>query len=912
MLRPDFSESTTAQRFIDESGGEGPHGSSRGRSHPAGWAVLVAVIMVTSTLGVVGVVTVASPASLPGGNTTVSTNPALTVTDLAPSETLTPSSGPPGTVVTLSGSGLNVSQVYYYCYETTNTHIGCPSTYSFTTSVSGAIPSGVTITMAAAGYVVIAGGTAASSFAVDARFTLQSMAVLAGNVPYLFTTPGFDFLWSIAGPTSGSQVLNLTLYLADTNLTYLEILVNELNTPGNPLYHHYLTPSQFQAQFYPSSTTVNGLENYYRQHGFTVWSYSYAPTVIVLQANVSTIDTQFELTLENINVSSTYAGLENSYNYATLHNPVITNLVNPSVPSTYSSLIVSIYGMSYASDIDLNKAAITECVYLGGGCSQSGTPNGTMPGQGGVLVAQEDQSSGSLSPAGSSSLLTPPNIESYYQMNGLVQAGYNGTGQKVGIIGVGQNFVYANEAAFWATYGIYPHNVHLVNLTSNGLNPYPSGSEQELDLEMVGEMAPAAGIYDIQAAFNISSIPAQHGSLGDDSILLEIYYLLNVVDPNTITSSWGALQFQHGAAYETMYYQIGMQEAAEGITYFEGSSDSHSIYYLIAEEPPFSMSVGGVDNIMNATGVVQGQYAWYEPTGSFYGLQVGSGGGQSFFYPKPAYQVNEAITVPATYLNRSMPDLAFPANDVAYYGGGSRISGGGGTSFAAPLMAGAFADMESMIAARYGVTTYQLGWLQPILYNLGYGTAYGYTAFSPVEYLQPSGTIQDGSYLGNGWNEWTGIGTPNMLNLTYDFMNYISAERVTAVLASSVVVQGTNTTATVTVSNFGAPVQLTVGVGLTANNALLSWLVVVNAPSTVVAINVSTLLPGLYTVSFSYLGGTYAQELEITTGVPITASFAAPSVATHALPTFGSPSAAGDPSSGPPLLTPAGGPAREQ
>ncbi len=830
----------------------------------AWWTIVIAGIMVTSALGVMGVVTVAASAAPSAGSaaTLTVTSPGPSTTLLAPSETLVPTSGPPGTVVTLTGSGFNVSQIYYYCFETTNTHIGCPSTSSFTTTVTGAIPNYVNVTLSAAEYIVIATGPLSGQFVVDAHFTLQTMTVEAGNVPYLIQRPEFQFLFTNTGPVAGNVVLNLTLFLAETNLTYLEVLVSELNTPGTPQYHQYMTPSAFQKEFYPSNTTINNIENYYRLHGFKVWSYSYSPLTIVLEANVTVIDAQFEVTLYNYNVNLTYAQLENSYNYDTLSNPIITNNADPSVPSTYASQITSIYGLSYASDIDLLKAAITACSV----CSQSGTPSGTLPGQGGVLMTQDAGTPTTNVVSGSSSLLLPAQLQAYYGLTALVGNGYNGTGQKVGIIGVGENFIsVADEIKAANTLGIYPRNVHIVNLTANGQNTAPTGAEQELDLEMVEFTSPGAAIYDVQAAFNLSTgnHNSQKGSLGDESVMMEIYYFLNVIDPNTITSSWGMLQFQHGTAWATTYVQMGLQATAEGVTYFEGSSDSHSIYYLIGEDSPYFMSVGGVDPVLSSTGNILGQYAWYQPASSFYGLQVGSGGGQSFFYPKPAYQVSEAVTVPASYVNRSMPDLSFPALSVGYSGNGVSFSGGGGTSFSAPIMAGAFADMESMIAARYSVTQYQLGWVQPILYNLGYGTTYGYTAYTAVSYLQPSGSIQDGSYLGSGWNEWTGLGTPNMINMTYDFMNYIAAEKVTSQLASNVLLQGTSTTATLTVSNFGAPVQVQATISL-GGAPVSSWSVVLAAPTQSIPINTSGLLPALYTVSFAYLRGVTSCEFEIT------------------------------------------------
>ena len=564
---------------------------------------------------------------------------------------------------------------------------------------------------------------------------------LTGNVPYLISNPQFSSFFTNMGPANGSTVLNVTLYLALTNLTYLYILVNELNTPGNALYHHYLTPSQFRAEFYPSNATVSAIKSYYSSEGFKVWSYPYAPLVVILQANITTIDKAFGITLYDYN---TTLPTENSYTYQKLSSIFITNNESPSVPFIFSHDIVNVHGLSYASEVLLTKSAV-----------------------GGGLYQMQDNTG---SPNASQSMLTPANLEQFYQISPLLSSGYNGTGQKIGIVGVGQGLNMTAEELFWHTYGIYPTHVHIVNLTANGLNTARVGGEESLDLEWSAAIAPGASIYDIQQAFNLTG-------LGDNGVRLEIYYMLNVIDPNTITSSWGAFQYHHDAAWSVSYTQMSLQAVAEGTTYFEGSSDSHNINYLIGEDTPYFVAVGGIYPVLNSTGNIVGQYAWYVPSGSFYGLSVGSGGGSSFFYPKPAYQTSEAITVPSTYVNRSMPDISAPASSLAIEVNGNWHAGGG-TSFAAPILAGTFADMESMLAHSHGVTAYPLGWIQPTLYNLGYNSTYGYSAYTKVEYLEPGGSISDNTYLGNGWNDWTGIGSINALNLTYDISQYPAVKTV--------------------------------------------------------------------------------------------------------------------------------------
>ncbi len=57
--------------------------------------------------------------------------------------TITPTSGPPGTLIFLSGSNFSPGGNYYYCFEpgvTLSTMSPCPTTYEFTSTSSGAVP----------------------------------------------------------------------------------------------------------------------------------------------------------------------------------------------------------------------------------------------------------------------------------------------------------------------------------------------------------------------------------------------------------------------------------------------------------------------------------------------------------------------------------------------------------------------------------------------------------------------------------------------------------------------------------------------------------------------------------------------------------------------------------------------------
>jgi subtilase family serine protease len=68
--------------------------------------------------------------------------------------------------------------------------------------------------------------------------------------------------------------------------------------------------------------------------------------------------------------------------------------------------------------------------------------------------------------------------------------------------------------------------------------------------------------------------------------------------------------------------------------------------------------------------------------------------------------------------------------------------------------------------------TKDMGWLQPALYELGYGNTYGLPAYHMVEYSQPYPGEVTSNFLGTGWNDFAGIGSLSSYNLSIDLGNY--------------------------------------------------------------------------------------------------------------------------------------------
>ncbi len=69
-------------------------------------------------------------------------------------------------------------------------------------------------------------------------------------------------------PMGADQTLHIAVNLKQRHAEQLQALLREINQPGNPNYHHYLTPAQFKAQYAPTDAQAQAVVAYLRKFGF--------------------------------------------------------------------------------------------------------------------------------------------------------------------------------------------------------------------------------------------------------------------------------------------------------------------------------------------------------------------------------------------------------------------------------------------------------------------------------------------------------------------------------------------------------------------------------------------------------------------------------------------------------------------
>lgn len=282
-------------------------------------------------------------------------------------------------------------------------------------------------------------------------------------------------------------------------------------------------------------------------------------------------------------------------------------------------------------------------------------------------------------------------------------------------------------------------------------------AEQTLDVEAVHALAPQASIVYVGAS-----------SCQDSDMLAALARIVGNRMADVITASWGSpLHTADGdepaeaiATYERLF-QIA---ALEGITIDFAAGDcganvpdsgcgrglgSVKAQTTFPASDPWVTAVGGTSLAIGADGDALWQAAWgtraWELNGTTWkplGWVFGGGGGASEDFAQPWYQVDQvpeslAQTLlngqPAPSARRVVPDISLDGDPFT----GMRIgqtrseNGGpvqygesevGGTSLAAPLLAGLEADMAAR-ADVHGPVREGLGFLNPALYTLA-GSSY--------------------------------------------------------------------------------------------------------------------------------------------------------------------------------------------
>ena len=653
----------------------------------------------------------------------------------------------------------------------------------------------------------------ASSGRVDARSSGQKMARIRGS--YLSTSA------TDAGRLSTGQ-MSVEVVLQPQNEAGLTSVLNDLYTPGNSDYGHWLAAGQFDSEFAPSQATVSAVTAYLQSEGLTVQPTS-TPFLLRAIGSSAQLDAAFATTIDN------YRNAQGVSFYS--------NAAPASVPASLASSVLGVVGLT--NTVRLQSQATTATA-AGQGSQE---PSCEIPYPTTLAQLQAIPVNGPFNGYGGGpgcSGLTPSQTNSIYDApNGGPRA--RGAGANVAVFELSA-YNHA-DITNWAHtfYGShFQPRLDDINVDGGPLAPntskcpagdtcfygYGGDIEVQADIEQDLTIAPDT---DSLIVYN-----APNDDTGQTE-LDEYATIANQDKADSVSSSWAICEPDAGLAYAEAENILFEQMAAQGQSMFSSSGDTGAfecirdgtfsdhapLQSLDPSTQPWVTSAGGTsfesfdpgsnadpsypfgtEAVWNTLDVCSGNNS---STASSTGIMNcntygAGGGGHSIFWPMPSYQRGPGVINPYTVYGpsncalaaagqpcREGPDLSADADPLTGYAeyctGSTYVSPNptgtdyesaclgltktpgapgwfhiGGTSLSAPLLAALFSDRDAF----HG---YRTGNANPLLYRLFDSPFTDAADFHDITGFRQVSNNNGFYPVTPAYDEATGIGTPNFTGL---------------------------------------------------------------------------------------------------------------------------------------------------
>ena len=586
----------------------------------------------------------------------------------------------------------------------------------------------------------------------------------AGQSPVSTLGPSTD-LGLIAPSTSFYFTVSFDL----THQAALATLIQQEESPGSPLYRHFLTQQEFDQEFGPSPLLDTEATSYFTSFGMTSVATG-SPLVLGFRATASAVEAAFHSPIDR------YRTADGAIQY--------TNSQPLSLPAPLAGFLSAVNGVSSFPQMRPTfMAAPGFAPDAFGGARSAIVPSGTMS-----QVVNWTTPAYLYAPAGApetiggtpTQFLNPATMTVAYNATGLYAMGDLGQGSTIAVV-MGEGYNPSDLATFSnETFGnpnqllsrltAYPVAGPTGNASAPG-TAYQTGGlsfEFSIDLEYSSTMAPRA------------HIDAVYGTGLDTESLVSDYARVASLKPvpNVVTNSWGGSEdawwnlmgpsWQGGGAMENQFEELASMGATVLFSSADDAGFDSATGMLSASFPatsPYTTSVDGTrttvgnaslnsfpppdftvtttvapygssqpasgsgwyPNVtLNAVTVaaVTNESYWYIP--AYPGAPVtvppygGGGIGLSMFFQQPWWQHGFTVSDSG---RRMTADIAAEAdfNETVYFDTAWNFFWGG-TSFACPTVAGEIALLDTYLNTTLGPTpgqhSYYTGLINPLLYNL--------------------------------------------------------------------------------------------------------------------------------------------------------------------------------------------------
>ena len=617
-------------------------------------------------------------------------------------------------------------------------------------------------------------------------------------------------------------------------------LIAGQNDPKSPLFHQFLTPQQFGAQFGVADGDMAAVTNWLESHGFKVDELPAGKRAVVFSGTVGQISSAFQTEIKHYNV----AGVNH-----------IANATDPTIPAALQGTVggvVKLHDFRHASNISKTSAV---------SAAQLATPQFTY---------------------GSAHYLSPADYTTIYDIAPLYSANINGSGQTIAIL-ARSNILLSDVNTFRTNFGLKANSPQIVITNSDPGIVDGDTTETTLDTEWSGAIAQSATVKVIVSASTNSA----------DGIDLSALYAVNNNVAPIVSLSYGSCEAGMGSTELAFYNSLWQQAAAQGMSVMVSAGDSgaagcsggsassgsgQAINGLCSS--PYATCVGGTEFVEGSN---PGQY-WLAGNNSLQGSAISylpetvwnesasnggsglwaGGGGASITYSKPTWQTGPGVPADG---KRDVPDVSLTASGhdgylITFDGGLYSV---GGTSASAPSFAGLVALVNQKTNAKQGL-------VNTVLYPLAVKQAAGGAAvFHDVTMGNNTVPGVQGFAATTGYDKGSGLGSVDANVLVNNWAGAQTVAALTLNASTSTLTvptgqSGQTTITSVASSTLKSAVTLTVSGAPTGVTATFTPTIIASPGSGTSVLKVtatSTAAAGNYTLTVIGTAGTQTAKVTV-------------------------------------------------
>ncbi|WP_037910774.1 S53 family peptidase [Actinacidiphila yeochonensis] len=356
------------------------------------------------------------------------------------------------------------------------------------------------------------------------------------------------------GSVASNDRISVAVSLTPRDAQGLAAFVKQVSDPSSATYGHYLTTSQFAAEYGRTSAEVKQVTDYLAAQGLKVGTVHSGNLLVDATGTAAQVRKAFGTSLSTYRDGSTGSTF-------------YSNDAAPSLPSSIASLVGDVSGLNSQAKLHHQPTTLA---------NPSASPH-NGPGGG----------------------YTPAQIKGGYNVSGT----YTGSGQKVALLEF-DGFKQSNITSYDSHYSL-SSTAPTVTKVDGGSGSLGDGEvEVELDIEVLNAVAPAA---------NVTVFEGPNSDAGE----VDTYQAIVDSGIPVTSISWGAAESQRTASNISAVDAVFEQGAAEGLGFFAASGDSGSddagtggtsVDYPASD--PYVTGVGGTTLTVTSANAWSKETAW--------------------------------------------------------------------------------------------------------------------------------------------------------------------------------------------------------------------------------------------------------------------------------------------------------------